>query len=289
MQGGSPTVRRRRLASELRCLREGAGLTMEQVSDRLGWSITKISRIETCKVGVTPKDVGRLVGLYGLSPVKFDEIMELARDAQKKGWWQAYGDLPSEYATYIGLEAEAASIRCYAPEIIPGLIQTEDYARSVIRNSLVITPPGEIERRVDVRMTRQNLLSRPVPLHLWAILDEAVLRRTVGGTAVMNHQLRHVLKLAESPHVTFQVLPFAAGAHAATSGAFTILEFPDHGDLDVVFLENLTGGLYVEREVDVYRYTLAFDHLRAKALDPEDSYRLIAEIAQGYDDLQGMD
>ncbi|MFC6082189.1 helix-turn-helix domain-containing protein [Sphaerisporangium aureirubrum] len=284
-QTGSPTVRRRRLAFELRRMREQAALTLDQVAERLGWSISKISRIETCKVGVAPNDVGRLIGLYGLSPVKFDEIMDLARDAQKKGWWQAYGDLPSEYATYIGLEADAASIRGFAADIVPGLLQIEDYARSVIRNTLVISPPGEIERRVEVRMTRRHLLSRDVPLRLWTVLDEAVLRRVVGGPAVMGDQLRHLLAMAATPNVTVQVLPFAAGAHAATSGAFSILEFPDQADADVVFLDNLTGSLYVEKEVEVYRYTLAFDHLRAKALDEDESRRLITEVARGYDDL----
>jgi hypothetical protein len=258
---------------------------MEQVAEQLGWSISKVSRIETCKVGVATKDLGRLVGLYRLSPVKFDEIMDLARDAQKKGWWQAYGDLPTEYATYIGLEAEAAAIRCFAADIVPGLLQVEEYARSVIQNTLIISPAGEIERRVEIRMTRRNLLARDVPLRLGAVLDEAVLRRVVGGPTAMRRQLRHLLTMADTPNVTLQVLPFAAGAHAATSGAFSILEFPDHADADVVFLDNLTGSLYVEKEVEVYRYTLAFDHLRTKALDPEESRGLIAEVARDYGDL----
>ncbi|MBB6472235.1 helix-turn-helix domain-containing protein [Sphaerisporangium rubeum] len=282
---GSPTVRRRRLASELRRMREQADLTLDQVAARLGWSISKVSRIETCKVGVTPQDVGRIVGLYEVSPMQFDEVMELARDAQKKGWWQAFGDLPADYATYIGLEAEASAIRSFAADIVPGLLQVEDYARSVIRNTLVISPPGEVERRIKVRMTRRELLSRTVPLKLWVILDEAALRRVVGNPAVMNAQLKHILAAAEAPNVTIQVLPFTAGAHSATSGAFSIMEFPDQADTDVVYLDNLTGSLYVEKEVDVYRYTLAFDHLRAKALDPDESGRLIAELAHSYGDL----
>ncbi|MET8157908.1 helix-turn-helix transcriptional regulator [Sphaerisporangium sp. NPDC005289] len=275
---GSPTVRRRRLASELRQLRERAQLTLEQVAERLGWSITKVSRVETCKVGVTPKDVERLLGLYEVTSSKREEIVGLARDAQKKGWWHAYGDLPTEYATYIGLEAEAASVRCFASEIIPGLLQTEDYARAVIRAALITSPPGEIERRVQVRMARQRLLSEVPPLRLWTIIDEAALRRAVGGPDVIRDQMRRLLDVADVPTIAVQVLPFGAGAHAATCGAFELLEFPERADPDVAFLENLTGSLYVEDERDVYRYTLAFDHLRAKALDLGESCELIAEI-----------
>ncbi len=254
---------------------------MDQVAERLGWSVTKVSRIETSKVGVTPKDVGRLLDLYELTPSKREELLDLARDSQKKGWWHAYGDLPTEYATYIGLEAEATSIRSFAPEIIPGLLQTEDYARAVIRAALIISPQREVERRVEVRMARQKLLSQDRPLRLWAIIDEAALCRVVGGSEVMRSQLERLLEAAELPHVTLQVLPFSVGAHAATSGGFEVLEFPVPADPDVAFLENLTGSLYVEHEMDVYRYTLAFDHLRAKALDPDESCRLIAEMFTG--------
>ncbi|MEU9886602.1 helix-turn-helix transcriptional regulator [Sphaerisporangium sp. NPDC051011] len=277
-QPGSPTVRRRRLASDLRRMREKAELTMEQVAERLGWSITKVSRIETSKVGVTVKDVGLLLDLYELTPSRRAEVLTLARDAQKKGWWEGYGDLPTEYATYIGLEAATTSIRSFAPEIVPGLLQTEDYARAVIRAALITSPPGEIERRVEVRMARQARLSQQDPLRLWSVLDEATLRRLVGGPDVMRAQLRHLADLAETPNITLQVLPFAVGAHAATSGAFSIFEFPEQVDADVVFLENLTGSLYVEKETDVYRYTLAFDHLRAKARDPDESRRCITEM-----------
>ncbi|MEV6980854.1 helix-turn-helix transcriptional regulator [Sphaerisporangium sp. NPDC051017] len=277
-QPGSPTVRRRRLASDLRRMREKAELTMEQVAERLGWSITKVSRIETSKVGVTVKDVGLLLDLFELTPSRRAEILTLARDAQKKGWWEGYGDLPTEYATYIGLEAATTSIRSFAPEIVPGLLQTEDYARAVIRAALITSPPGEIERRVEVRVARQARLSQQDPLRLWSVLDEATLRRLVGGPDVMRAQLRHLADLTETPNITLQVLPFAVGAHAATSGAFSIFEFPEQADADVVFLENLTGSLYVEKETDVYRYTLAFDHLRAKARDPDESRRFITEM-----------
>lgn len=278
-QTGSPTVRRRRLASELRHLRERAQLTLEEVGEQLGWSATKLSRIETSRVGVVPKDVGHLLDLYKVDDSRREELLRLTRDARKKGWWQAYSDLSSEYAAYIGLEAEAISMRSFAPLILPGLLQTEDYARAIIRAGLVLSPPGEVASRLEIRMARQELLTRKDPLRLWTIIDEAGVRRAVGGPAVMRPQLKRLLEVTDSPNVTLQILPFAAGAHSGTSGAFEILQFPERSDPDVVFLENLTDSLYVESDAEVYRYTVAFDHLRAKALDPEDSWRLITEAA----------
>ncbi|MEU4832279.1 helix-turn-helix transcriptional regulator [Streptosporangium sp. NPDC023615] len=278
-QTGSPTVRRRRLASELRHLRERAQLTLEEVSRQLGWSTSKVSRIENSRVGVVPKDVGLLLDLYEIGNSRREELLKLARDARKRGWWHAYDDLSSEYSAYIGLEAEAASMRSFASAAVPGLLQTEDYIRAVVRAGLVLAPPGEVEHRIEVRMARQALLSQAEPLCLWAVLDEAVIRRIIGGPVVMRSQLKRLLEVIDLPNVTIQILPFAAGAHSAMSGAFQILQFPEPADPDVVFLENLTDSLYVERDADVYRYTVAFDHLRAKALDPDDSRRLIAETA----------
>ncbi|MBG0825179.1 helix-turn-helix domain-containing protein [Planomonospora sp. ID91781] len=278
-QTGSPTVRRRRLASDLRHLRERSQLTLEEVGQQLGWSTTKISRIETSRVGVTPKDVERLLGLYGVDGLRREELLKLARDARKKGWWHAYDDLSSEYASYIGLEAEAASMKSFAPVVLPGLLQTEDYARAVIRAGLVLSPPGEVEHRIEIRMARQSVLAGDEPLRLWTVLDEAVIRRLIGGPAVMHAQLKRLLEVMEAPNITIQLLPFATGAHSGTSGAFQIMEFPEPADPDVVFLENLTDSLYVEKDADVYRYTVAFDHLRARALDPDESRRLIEEAA----------
>jgi len=277
----SPTVRRRRLAFELRRLRERTQWTLEEVAEQLAWSATKVSRIETCRVGIALKDVGALLDLYQVDPAKREELIDLARDSRKKGWWQAYSDLSSEYTTYIGLEAEAASMRSFASVVLPGLLQTEGYARAVIRSALLISSPGEIERRVEVRMARQKLLVQEEPLRLWTVLDEAVIRRPIGGSDVMRSQLKQLLDVADLPNVTVQVLPFAVGSHPGTNGAFEILEFPGLADPDVVFMENFTGSLYIERETDVYRYSLVFDHLRAKALDPDNSRRLITEaIAQ---------
>ncbi|WP_440073081.1 helix-turn-helix domain-containing protein [Streptosporangium sp. OZ121] len=276
-------MRRRRLASELRRLRDRAQLTMEEVGERLSWSATKISRIETSRVGVVPKDVERLLDLYEVDGPRREELLKLTRDARKKGWWQAYNDLSSDYTAYISLEAETASMRSFASVLLPGLLQTEDYARAVIRAGLILAPPGEVERRIEVRMARQPLLTQAEPLRLWTVLDEAVIRRIIGGPAVMRTQLERLLELADLPNITVQLLPFHAGAHSGTSGAFQIMEFPEPADPDVVFLENLTDSLYVERETDVYRYTVAFDHLRAKAMDPDDSRRLIAKTVTEFD------
>ncbi|MFF5114704.1 helix-turn-helix domain-containing protein [Streptosporangium sp. NPDC000509] len=282
-QTASPTVRRRRLASELRRLRERAELTMEEVGERLGWSATKVSRIETARVRVALTDTGRLLDLYNVDSAKQRELLDLAKDARKKGWWQAYGDLPTEYTTYIGLEAEATSMRSFAPTVLPGLLQTEDYARAVIRSALSISSPGEIERRVEVRMARQTLLVQDIPLRFWVVLDEAIIRRPVGGPEVMRSQLKRLLDITDLPNVTIQVLPFAAGVHPGTNGAFQIMEFPEPADPDVVFMENFTGSLYIERETDIYQYSLIFDHLRAKALDPDESRRFIAEAAAQFE------
>ncbi|WP_440065509.1 helix-turn-helix domain-containing protein [Streptosporangium sp. OZ121] len=272
-------MRRRRLASELCHLCERAQLTLEEVSQQLGWSTSKISRIETSRVGVVPKDVGLLLDLYKVGNSRQEELLKLARDARKKGWWHAYDDLSNEYTAYIGLEAEAASICSFASAVLPGLLQTEDYVRAVVRAGLVLAPPSEVEHRIEIRMARQGLLSQAEPLRLWTVLDEAVIRRVIGGPVVMRSQLNRLLDLAEQSNVTIQVLPFTAGAHPGTGGAFEILQFPEPADPDVVFLENLTDSLYVERDADVYRYTVAFDHLRAKALDPDDSRGFIAETA----------
>ncbi|MCG5218218.1 helix-turn-helix domain-containing protein [Streptosporangium sp. KLBMP 9127] len=279
----SPTVRRRRLGSELRHLRERAQLTMEEVSSKLGWSATKVSRIETAHVGVVPKTVCCLLDLYKVDDAKREELLRLTRDARKKGWWHAYDELSSEYAAYIGLEADAASLRSFAPVVLPGLLQTEDYARAIIRAGLLLAPPGEVTRRIEIRMARQALLSQSDPCRLWAILDEAVIRRPVGGPTVMRAQLERLLEAMESSNITVQILPFATGAHSGTSGAFEILDFPEPSDPDVVCLENLTNCLYVEHETDVYRYTVAFDHLRAKASDPDESRRLISEAVTRLD------
>jgi transcriptional regulator with XRE-family HTH domain len=273
-------VRARQLAAELRRLRDAARLTGEEAAGRLGWSPSKISRIETGQTPPGAADLRRMLDLYEVSGTQRDQLELLARSADQRGWWDAYTDtLAPEYTALIALEAEAESVRWYAPMVVPGLLQTERYARDVISSGLLIAPPGEVERRVQVKMTRQRVLTRDNPLHMTVVIDEATILRTIGGPEVMREQLAHLIAMAERPNITLQVLPLTAGAHPATTGEFTILTFPDLIAPDVVYLENMTSDLYVEREGDVYRYGLAFDRLRALALSPERSADLITERA----------
>ena len=279
--GHSPTVRRRRLAAELRRLREERGHTIEHVARELEMHPTTLSRIETGRRGILPRDLKPLLEVYGIVGDQKENLLILARQARQRGWWQTYGDLlPSEYSTLIGLEAEAGEIRTYQHQVVPGLLQTEDYARAVIRAFRRTDTDEEIEQRVRVRLERQARLSTDPALNLWVVLDEAVLRRTVSGPEVMRRQLQHLVEMARRPSVTLQVLPFAAGEHAAMTSPFVILRFPEPLDPDVVYLENHTGGLYVEEPPDVTRYTLVFDHLGAAALPPRESTAFIAQAAQ---------
>jgi transcriptional regulator with XRE-family HTH domain len=279
----SPSVRARQLASELRRLREEATLTGEDAAGRLGWSASKVSRIETGKTTVTTGDLRRLLDLYQVSGVRRDRLAELGRTAQQRGWWDAYADtLTSGYSALIALEGDAESERHYAPLIIPGLLQTERYAQAMTRATKIMVPPGEITRITTARMTRQKVLTRAEPLKLIAVLDEASLRRQVGGSDVMNEQLLHLVELARWPNVTIQILPFSKGPHLAISGVFTLLQFPEAAAPGVVFLENMTSDLFIEREDDVYRYSLAFDRLLELALRPQDSVDFLIRLADEY-------
>lgn len=276
----APSVRSRQLAAELRRLRDDLGLTGDQAAAQLGWSPAKVSRIETARTMVTPTDLQAMLDLYEVSGQYRDRLTELGRAARQRGWWDAYADmLGPEYATLIALEADAEMIRWYAAQIVPGLLQTEDYARQIIRSTLLISPPGEIERKVRVRMSRQRVLHADSPLHLSVVLDEAALRRVVGGAELMHEQLSHLLHASGQPNVDLRVLPSTAGAHPAVMGEFTILQFPEMAAPDVVFLENMTSNLYVEREAEVFLYTLAFDRLTTLALGPEDSAAFISGLA----------
>ncbi|GIH73547.1 helix-turn-helix domain-containing protein [Sphaerimonospora thailandensis] len=276
-----PTVRRRRLASELRRLRERSEMTIEEVGERLAWSAAKVSRIETARVGIAAADLTRMLDLYGLDPDKRAGLQSLARTARTRGWWDAYAEsLPSDYATYIQLESDASFIRGYSGMIMHGLLQTEGYAREITRSGLMgLASPVETERRVEVRMTRQNLLLREEnPLRFWSVIDEAALTRRVGSAAVMREQYAKLLEFADRDNVTIQVLPAVNGAHPATAGSFAIVEFREPYDPDVVYVETMTSSLYVESDAEVYQYSLAFDHLRAMALGPDESKELIAGL-----------
>jgi transcriptional regulator with XRE-family HTH domain len=274
----SPTVRRRRLGIELRRLRDDAGLTIEQVAGALECSDSKISRIETGQVGATPRDVRDMLQLYGVAGQRRDALLQSAREARQRDWWQAYSD--TLIVPLVGMEAAASSIRVYETLLVPGLFQTRQYAGTVIRTVRPDLRPEEVERWVEFRMARQSLLARDLPPALSAVLDEALLRRPVGGPAAMGEQLHHLARVAALPTVTLQVLPFAAGHHAGMSGAFTIFSFPELDDPDVVYLEHTKSDLYLESEEEVRRYASAFDQLRAMALPPDDSVALVVALAR---------
>jgi transcriptional regulator with XRE-family HTH domain len=274
----SPTVRRRRLGIELRSLREQAGLTIEQVAKGLECSDSKISRIENAQVSVTPRDVRDMLDLYGVQGSQLDALVQLARDARQKGWWHSFGDRLS--TSVIGLEAAAASIRIYEGQLVPGLLQSMEYAQSVLRATKPWLGSADLEHLVRLRMARQRLLTGDDPPALWLVLDEAVLHRTVGGRQVMSDQMQNLLQACQSPNITIQVLPFNTGEHAGMSGSFTIFGFPEPADSDIVYLDNQTSDLYVETAAELEQYGLLFDYLRAAALPPQSSTDLIAELAK---------
>lgn len=274
------TLRRRRLGSELRRLREAVGLTIDQVAAHLDCSTSKISRIETGNVSATLRDIRDILEIYGVSGQQQEVLLKLAREArQKDPWWPAYGDLPL-VRTLISLERAAASIRTYQALVVPGLLQVEGYARTILSIMLPHLRPEEIERHVELRMARQLLLTGDDPLALWVVLDEAVLRRLVSRRDIMQKQLRRLSEAADMPNVTFQILPFTAGEHVGMNGAFTILSFPDPSDPDVVYLEHTGGDLYLDRPDQVERQKLLFEHLRAVALTPVDSAAFLVELAE---------
>jgi transcriptional regulator with XRE-family HTH domain len=278
-----PTVRRRMLGLEMRKLRDGCGLSSEEVAERMGWHPTKMGRLETGRSGLKAHELSGLLDVYEVEDaVAREALSELSRQGKLRVWWSPYSDvLAQRYSSYIAFEAEAVSARNYQASLIPGLLQTPEYARAITR---AIRPDSSVEKvnaLVDVRLARQNAtLAREEPLKLWAIVDESVVRRVVGGTAAMRKQLRHLLEASEQPHITLQVLPFKAGAHAGLLGSFVLLDFPIRGDLDVVYVEGHTSSLYLERDDDLADYGRAFDLLRASAEDVEPSRDLIAKIAE---------
>jgi transcriptional regulator with XRE-family HTH domain len=280
MAAPSPTVRRKRLTSELRRLREEAGLTCEDVGQRLECSGTRISRMETGRIGARPGDVRELLEIYGVTGAEAESLVQLARDARRKGWWHSYGTvLPPWFEVYVGLESAAARLRDFQPLVVPGLLQTEDYARAVLQAAPQAGRSTDIDRQVALRMQRQAILDQASPPQAWVVLSEGVLRVPVGGPAVMCAQLRRLAQLAERPNLTLQVLPFSTAAHGQPISPFTILEFADAADPAVVYLEHLTGSLLLEDEDEVLRYRAVFDHLRAEALGAGDTAGLIARAA----------
>ena len=278
----SPTVRRRRLRYELRRLRDEHGLTIEQVQDRSGGDIKapSISRWENGERSVRPTDLRLLLDIYGVDGERREALLTLARQAKERGWWQSYGSaIPHWFQVYVGLEAEASSVRVYESELVHGLLQTADYYRAFLHAAPAAALDAEADRKIEVRLARQERLTGEDPPDYWAVLNEAVIRRVTGGPAVMREQLRHIADMAALPHVNVQVLPFTAGVHPAMDGSFEILGFPEPGDPDVVYLENQAGSLYLEEQPEIDRYARMFSHLMAKALDPDESRRMITQIA----------
>ncbi|GLZ03962.1 transcriptional regulator [Actinomadura sp. NBRC 104412] len=279
-QGNSPTLLARRLAVELTARREAAGLTREEVTRRLHWAGSTLFRIETGRTKPQPRSVRELLDLYGVPTAEKEGLIQLARDARKPGWWHSFrGVLPNPYEVFIGLEAGATTIRTFEALVIPGLLQTPDYARAVIRSGRQELEPEEIERRVQVRVARQQILTRPDRPRLWAVVDEAVLHHMVGGRTIMRDQLDHLVGASEQGKTTIQVVPFTAGAHAGTSGPFVLLGFAEPAVPDVVYLETIPDGVYLEGARDVEAFMLAFDRLLAAALHPDDSIALIRRLA----------
>jgi transcriptional regulator with XRE-family HTH domain len=272
------TVQQRRLARILRSLRESAGLTIDQVAEKLELSPSTISRMETAHVGVRPRDVRELLEIYQVTEVQRDELLELARRSRQHPWWYEYREVPT--AELVGFEGDAAFIRQYSALVFPGLFQTRDYASAVVRAIRHDAARDELEQRLELRMRRQELLTSKGAPDLWVILDEAALRRPMGGPAVMRGQLQRLIDLSALPNITLQVLPFTAGAHAGLDGEFTIFSFSDPADPDLVFIENSGGDLYLESNDKVERYRLIFSHLQAAALNPVESIRALTDVQQ---------
>ncbi|MGI5151438.1 helix-turn-helix domain-containing protein [Plantactinospora sp. CA-294935] len=276
-----PTLRRRRLARELNVLRGSIHMTIEEAAANAGISPSHLSRVERALVGVRVPVVRALLMTYGADAPTVANLVEVAQTATQRGWWHRYaGSIPDDYATYIGFESDASRIWNFELISIPGLIQTEGYTRAILRGGVARLTEEEIERRVEVRMRRQSLLHRDDPPALWVVLDEAAIRRQVGGPQTMVEQMQQLGTIANLPHVDVQVIPFETGAHPGTPGSFVVLGFADPADRDVVYIETMAGDLYPEGDADVQAAVQAFDRLRAMALSPNDSASLIQDAVK---------
>ncbi|MER5418733.1 helix-turn-helix domain-containing protein [Streptosporangium roseum] len=279
MAGTNPTLRRRQLASRLRELREQAGKSIKEAAEQLECSPAKISRIETAQRGALPRDVRDLCLFYGMTEQpQIDALMSLAREAKQQVWWQETEDV--DFRPFLGLEIDATSISEYETTTVPGLLQTEEYARAIIKGYLPRMDPDVLEERVTYRLRRQERLHGPQPPKYWVLLDESVLHRHVGGADVMRKQLEHIEKTSELPHVTIQVIPFTVGAHMGFDSAFVLLEFSDPTIGDTVYLDTLMGSFYLEKAKELERFRETLNHLRAVALSPQES---AVHIARAYD------
>ncbi|MFF4988522.1 helix-turn-helix domain-containing protein [Streptosporangium saharense] len=269
------TVRLRRLSRELRQLRAESGWTTEEAASRIGWSRSKLNRMETGEGKPTPGDMAILCDLYSVPEPTRSALVTLAKEAGRRGWWTSYKDI--FVGSYVGLEDEAAVISEWGVQLIPGLLQTEDYARAVISAILDDKSTEEVDRRVMARMARKTLVSRPSAPQVRVVLDEAVLHRPIGGVEVMNEQLRTLVAATKRPNVSVRVLPFAAGEHTGLEGSFIVLEFGQDTDLDIAYVEGTAGDVYVESSDHVDRYKAAFERIYELALPAEESRALITK------------
>ncbi|HXL17273.1 MAG TPA: helix-turn-helix transcriptional regulator [Streptosporangiaceae bacterium] len=281
--GGGPTVRRILLGSQLRRLREAREITRDQAGYAIRASESKISRMELGRVPFKERDVADLLTLYQVTDeAERAPLLALANAANVPGWWHRYGDVLADwFQPYLGLEEAASIVRTYEVQFVPGLLQTPGYAEAVIIAGNRGAPAAEIERRVAMRMARQEVLTRRAPLQLWAVIDEAALRRPIGGTEVMRAQIKALIKKVRLGNVIVQVMPFRFGGHAAESGAYTILRFPEPDLPDVVYLEHLTSAIYLDKRSDVDRYLDAMERLCTQAEPPDRTSAILAAIRDG--------
>jgi transcriptional regulator with XRE-family HTH domain len=277
---GSSTVLRILLGSQLRRLREQHGLTVEAAGHSIRASHSKISRMELGRVGFRARDIRDLLTLYGvLDETERHSLLSLVDQANRPGWWHNYDDvLPNWFEAYIGLEEAATRIRCYEVQFVPGLLRTADYTRAVVKLGHPEGVDEEIRRRVDLRMARQKMLYRASPPHLWAVVDEAALRRPLGGRDVMRGQLQHLIKLIALPNVTLQVMPFSAGGHAAAGGPFSILRFSERDLPDIVYLEQLTSAIYLDKRDDLDRYQAVMERLCLDAIPVSETRQTLTTL-----------
>ncbi len=277
-----PTVLRMILGTQLRRLREAADVTPDQASYEIRASRSKISRMEHGRVGFKDRDVADLLTLYGITDEQMRvRMLASVRHANAPGWWSKYGDLlPDWFEEYLGLEGAASVIRTFELQFVHGLFQTEAYARAVTLLGHKTAPADEIDRRVSLRLKRQDIVTSPEPPQVWSVMDEAVVRRPVGGRAVMRAQLERLAEVASLPQVTIQVVPFGGGGHAAAGGSFTILRFAEPELPDVVYIEQLTSALYLDGREDVDHYREVMNELSTQALTPDRTARVLAEITR---------
>ncbi|GAA3007048.1 helix-turn-helix transcriptional regulator [Streptosporangium longisporum] len=277
-----PTVRLRRLAAELRRLRQEAGLSQVEVTEKTNVNLATLHRIETAKAKPQLRTLNALLDAYGVTGNRRTDLVTLQKEAKQRGWlYGVEADLPDKYSAYIGLEAEAQQAINYESLFVPGLLQTEDYMRAMTRGVRPTITDAEIEHRVAARIQRQALLEGDTPLHLWAILDQAALFRLVGGEIIMRAQLEHLAQQAKRPHITVQVIPFSAGAHPGMPGSFIVLKFAA-GNPDVIHIDSMAGDLFLEEETDIQRYNDMCQHLRAVALSPADTAALLASLQKDH-------